>query len=128
MSKLDGLASPLSGQTTIDIQGLAILGESKTMIAVTVVEEIRRMLGEGRLSQRKIASKIGVSRGTVSAIAQGKHVVVLKKQQSDQRGFIPPTGMPVRCPECGGLVQMPCLLCYIRTKRRQQAQDESTLS
>jgi hypothetical protein len=102
-------------------------GECK-MIASTVVKEIRRMLGEGRLSQRKIASKIGVSRGTVNAIAQGKHLVVLRQQQEGEGGFIPPTGMPTRCPECGGLVQMPCLLCYIRSRPRRHPRNGSTHS
>jgi transcriptional regulator with XRE-family HTH domain len=53
---------------------MAIFGESWTMIATTVVDEIRRLLRQGRLSQRKIASRIGVSRGTVNAIALGKFV------------------------------------------------------
>ena len=39
------------------------------MIATTVVDEVRRLLREGRLSQRSIALRIGVSRGTVNAIA-----------------------------------------------------------
>ncbi len=45
------------------------------MITATVVDEIRRMLREGRLSQRKIAVRIGVSRGTVNAIALGKRAL-----------------------------------------------------
>jgi DNA-binding XRE family transcriptional regulator len=86
------------------------------MIATTVVDEIRRMLGEGRLSQRMIASQIGVSRGTVNAIAQGKRDCELARCQRGEDGFIPPTGLPVRCSGCGARVQMPCLLCYIRAR------------
>jgi hypothetical protein len=34
--------------------------------------------------------------------------------------FVPPAGRPVRCSGCGGLVQMPCLACYIRRWRRRR--------
>ncbi|MGA2032918.1 MAG: helix-turn-helix transcriptional regulator [Thermoguttaceae bacterium] len=90
------------------------------MIATPIVEEIRGLLAEGRLSQRKIAQRLGISRGTVNAIAQGKRA----DRPSDQDwhgGFPYPAGVPQRCPGCGGLVQMPCLLCHIRAlkgKRR----------
>jgi hypothetical protein len=88
------------------------------MIATALVDEVRRMLKEGRLSQRKIAQRVGVSRGTVNAIACGKRRDTLPRRGSDtkQDGFTPPTGMPVRCPGCGGLTQMPCLLCYLRAR------------
>ena len=65
------------------------------MIATTVVDEIRRMLGEGRLSQRNIARRIGVSRGTVNAIALGKRAHDLVRRPHDEEGFTPPTGLPV---------------------------------
>lgn len=86
------------------------------MITATVVDEVRRMLREGRLSQRKIAFQIGVSRGTVNAIALGKRLCHRDDRPAADRGFTPPTGPLVRCPGCGGRVQMPCLLCYIRTR------------
>jgi hypothetical protein len=96
------------------------------MIATTVVDEIQRMLREGHLSQRTIAVRIGVSRGTVNAIALGKHVRnPVRRPRGEEEGFIPPTGLPVRCPGCGGKVQMPCLLCYIRTRRRQKRREKS---
>jgi hypothetical protein len=87
------------------------------MITPAVVDEIRRMLREGRISQRGIARRAGVSRGTVNAIAQGKRSCSRVRQPRDDEGFVPPTGVPVRCPGCGGRVQMPCLLCYIRERR-----------
>jgi hypothetical protein len=88
------------------------------MIATSVVSEVRRMLREGRLSQRQIALSIGVSRGTVNDIALGRRRDRSADDGPWDDGFIPPTGKPVRCPGCGGLAQMPCLLCYIRVKRR----------
>lgn len=93
------------------------------MITPSVVDEIRRLLGEGRLSQRGIALRIGVSRGTVNAIAQGKRTCDRFCRPRDDDGFVPPNGLPVRCPGCGGRVQMPCLLCYIRERNEERKTD-----
>ncbi len=98
------------------------------MIATTVVEEVRRMLREGRFSQRTIAKRIGVSRGTVNAIAQGRHTARPQRHRNTVDGFIPPSGRPVRCPECGGLAQMPCLLCYIRSQGKRRRPTEHRLA
>jgi DNA-binding XRE family transcriptional regulator len=87
------------------------------MIATTVIDEVRRMLEEGRLSQRKIAVELGVSRGTVNAIARGTRPDYDDRWRRDD-GFVPPHGLPVRCAGCGAKVQMPCLLCYIRARAR----------
>jgi transcriptional regulator with XRE-family HTH domain len=88
------------------------------MIARALVEEIRRMLLADRLSQRKIAQTLGISRGTVNAIARGRRRdnSTRRCQCEEDEGFTPPTGMPARCPGCGGLTQMPCLLCYVRAR------------
>ncbi len=83
------------------------------MIASDIVQEIRELLAEGSLSQRAIAGRMGVSRGTVSAIAQGKRRDCPSRLFSQEIPFISPAGRPVRCPGCGGLAQMPCLACYI---------------
>ena len=72
------------------------------------------MLRKERLSQRKIAAALGVSRGTVNAIALGRRIDRRAGTSHDDSGFTPPTGRHKRCPGCGGLVQMPCLLCYLR--------------
>ena len=88
------------------------------MIATTVVEEIRRMLTERRLSQRKIAAVVGVSRGTVNAIARGRRLSCPPRRGPAAEGFQPPSGPHLRCPGCGGKVQMPCLACYVRTVAR----------
>ena len=90
------------------------------MIATDIVKEIRQMLAEGSLSQRAIADRMGVSRGTVCAIAQGKRRDYPLQFFRMDMHFIPPAGRPVRCSGCGGLVQMPCLACYIRQWRRRR--------
>ena len=84
------------------------------MIAVEVVDEIRSLLTAGRFSQRKIAERLGVSRGTVNAIARGRRPDRAARPQDPAHDFIPPAGRPGRCPGCGGMVQMPCLACQVR--------------
>lgn len=80
-------------------------------IAPAILEEIRRLLAQRRLSQRDIARLMRVSRSTVAAIARGKRprpeAPVVEKR---------PSGPPQRCPTCGGKVYMPCHLCRIRTE------------
>lgn len=89
------------------------------MIATAIIEEVRRMLREGILSQRQIAERLGVSRGTVNAVALGKRTARSQADANGNEPFIPPTGLPVRCPGCGGRVQMPCLLCHLRQQIRR---------
>jgi hypothetical protein len=90
------------------------------MIPTWRVTAIRNMLAEGVLSQRKIAEHVGVSRGTVGAIALGR-----RPDHEDRRqacpgdsaaadAFSSPSRPPQRCPECGGMVEMPCLACRVR--------------
>lgn len=93
-------------------------GENSTMIATTLVNEVRGMLRNGRLSQRQIARQVGLSRGTVNAIAQGKRLDPSGRRRPEDAGFTPPIGRYVRCPGCGGLAQMPCLLCHLLAARR----------
>jgi len=84
------------------------------MIAASVVSEIRSLLTDSGLSQRKIARRLGVSRGTVNAIARGKrpdHAGGRPRSMEDWTTMIGPVA---RCPRCGGMVQMPCLACRIR--------------
>jgi len=98
------------------------------MIATTVVEEVRRMLREGRLSQRNIALRVGISRGTVNAIALDRRPDRPRRSPRGGDDFIPPAGLPRRCPDCGGIVQMPCLLCYLRARRRRELASAPTPS
>ncbi len=88
------------------------------MLAPGLVAEVRRLLEEKRLSQRKIARTTGVSRGTVNAIARGIRPDYETRYETRpgpwQGDFVPPSGPLHRCPGCGGLVQMPCLVCYVR--------------
>ena len=83
------------------------------MLPLKQVEEVRRLLDTGGLSQRKIAAKLAVSRGTVNAIASGKRG--LYGRESDPLDNLNSSGSPPeRCPGCGALVFMPCVLCKTR--------------
>lgn len=95
------------------------------MLSQHVIDEARRILSEGRMSQRQIAEQLHISRGTVSALALG---------QRGSHGREVATAQPlqiriVRCRGCGGLVCIPCVLC--RTRRfiaeRRQAKQEQLL-
>jgi hypothetical protein len=90
------------------------------MIATATIDRVRQLLREGRLSQRRIARHVGISRGTVNAIALGRRPDRAPRQPEDDAGFAPPSGAHVRCAGCGGLVQMPCLACYIRQRGRSK--------
>ncbi|MCA9103499.1 MAG: helix-turn-helix transcriptional regulator [Planctomycetales bacterium] len=94
------------------------------MIAPVLVAEIKRLLANSSLSQRKIAQKVGVSRGTVSGIANGSRPdYEAIRREREQEEALAPTGPLMRCPSCGGMVYAPCRLCHIRAllaNRRQK--------
>lgn len=85
------------------------------MLALTIVEEIDRLLREGKLSHRTIAQRLGVGRATVSAIASGRRALFGRQPEPDEpdRETLPPE----RCPKCGYLVHLPCLVCRTREYR-----------
>jgi hypothetical protein len=82
------------------------------MLAPYLVAEVRRLLAEGKLSRRRIARSVGVSRGTV-------HDIALRKRpgydlRAEPAEGIEPAAPPVRCPGCGGMIYLPCRLCEAR--------------
>lgn len=89
------------------------------MLAPHVIQQIAALLAEGRLSQRRIAVLLGVSRGTIGAIAAGNrpeaYVPPPADGDEDQ-----PAGPAARCPGCGGLVYLPCRLCRVRAWQRKR--------
>jgi hypothetical protein len=82
------------------------------MLAPKTIAEIQRRLHLKTHSQRRIAALLGVSRGSVSSIATGRRHDPLVDAADD----VPAegSGPPARCPGCGGLVYMPCLLCSLQ--------------
>ena len=97
------------------------------MISFAVVDEIERLLQEGGLSQRMIARRVGVSRGTVNTIARGQRPDYRARRRQRADDFVAPSGPVCRCPTCGARVQMPCLACRVRAIResRRRSRRES---
>ena len=81
------------------------------MIAPQIVAEVRRLLAERKHSHREIAHRTGTCRGTVGAIASGRRP---DYEPPDEDEGEEPAGPPRRCPNCGGLVCVPCRLCRVR--------------
>jgi hypothetical protein len=90
------------------------------MIAPEIAAEIRRLLDEDVLSQRKIARRTGISRGTVAAIAAGRRGDCDAVSKPGEDSWETSSDPPERCPTCGSLVYMPCLLCRLRNKLSEE--------
>lgn len=108
------IRAPTTGRGNFDRKGAPMAGRKlpKPPIAEALVVECRRLLATG-LSQRTIVAQLNISKGTVWAIANGKHLLPAPKKAPRFRML----ARPVRCNGCGGLLnQVPCLLCL--TNRR----------
>ncbi len=81
-----------------------------------MVDQVRQLLAEGKISQRKIARQLSISRGTVGAIASGKREDHVGKPPEESYRLLP----AVRCPGCGGNVHPPCRLCRVRAFRAKE--------
>jgi hypothetical protein len=84
------------------------------MIAPHLVEQVRQLLVEGKTSHRKIARITGVSRGTIGAIASGRRCIRPRPTWPWEDEPLVPDTPPERCPDCGGMVYMPCRACRAR--------------
>jgi hypothetical protein len=92
------------------------------MIAFAKYTEAHRLLAEGNLSRRKIATLVGISRSTVSAIATGSYAERLASRQARTETSMVPRGPLGRCPQCGGMVYLPCWACHVRLLKEQEQQ------
>jgi len=90
------------------------------MLPLAAIQEVRRLLDEGGLSQRKIADRTGVSRGTVNAIARGRRGLYGSEPPPDMPTLCCWELPPERCTGCGGKVFKPCVLCRARDFRHRQ--------
>jgi hypothetical protein len=91
------------------------------MLATALIQEVDRLLTEGQLSQREIAERLGVSRGTVSAVARGRRGLHGKDTAAEEMHSSAPASALLRCPRCGYRIYAPCLICRTRDhKDRQQ--------
>ena len=90
------------------------------MISPTLVAEVKRLLKQPGVSQRKVAMLTGVSRASVGAIAAGRRPDYAHRCNPDDREGDMPQGPAERCPTCGGMVYMPCLLCSVRSTKSEE--------
>ena len=90
------------------------------MLPLSVIEEVRRLLDEGELSQRKIARKLGVSRGIVNSIANGSRGIYGREPDEEDLLLGGVQLTPERCPSCGAMVYKPCVLCSARAFHARQ--------
>lgn len=84
------------------------------MLTLEEVLEVKRLLDEGQLSRRSIAA----ATGSVNAIANGERGLHGADSHDDVEGEPPRSMVAKRCPECGGRVFMPCVLCDARRYNR----------
>lgn len=83
-------------------------------ITTEIVAQVQRLLTQENHSQRQAAALVGISRGTVRLIAQGRLAGrAVRSADSDDDDLRPP-GVARRCPGCGGMVYLPCRLCRVR--------------
>ena len=83
------------------------------MIKNDIIKKISHLIKQGGLSQRQIAKKLGVSRGTVQAVVNGKRKEHVPNAMKKTGIWVIPSGQPKRCPHCGSWVRMPCLACQL---------------
>lgn len=92
------------------------------MISPECESYVRTLLASGEFSQRVIAKRAGVARGTVDAIASGRRAGRAARyavRTADGRlAWQPEDPERVdRCATCGHRVLMPCLACFVRSIR-----------
>jgi hypothetical protein len=83
------------------------------MLALAKVKAAERLLSEGKLSHRRIARTVGMSRASVGAIALGRRPDYEARELA-RAAQEEPLGPLARCPQCGGMVYTPCRLCRVR--------------
>lgn len=87
------------------------------MLTQERVDQIREMLAGG-LNAREVAAMTGCARTTIQRIASGKRK---DRTHRDPVGhFNVRSSVHRRCPECGGMVLMPCMECRIEREKRRR--------
>src|SRR6185295_17430531 len=90
------------------------------MIEDAKVKEAERLLAEGKLSQRAIARQVGISRASISAIANGTRPDYDELRRQRASALDPLAGPLSRCSGCGGMVYTPCQTCKIRRLKAEE--------
>jgi hypothetical protein len=79
------------------------------------------LLGLGA-KQRWVARRVGISRGTVNAIALGRRAEDASQRAARQREARQqaPLTMEIHCKQCGGCGAVPCPICAARQQRAKR--------
>lgn len=83
-----------------------------------IIDRVEQFLREG-LSQREVARQTGTSLGTVSRVATGQRKRLGAQRRRREEESTERCGPVRRCPGCGYLVELPCLVCQARIAREQ---------
>lgn len=84
-----------------------------TMITLEKIEAVKKAIASGK-SSRKIAMELGISRTSVYNVQRGLCRIQRPPKEPSPQAYFDENAPYTRCPTCGGLVKMPCLLCRIR--------------
>lgn len=90
------------------------------MLPLVVIQEVRQMLNDRKLSHRKIADKLKISRGTVGAISSGRRGIFGSEPDVEGITLCCWNSPPERCRGCGATVYKPCVLCSARAYKARQ--------
>jgi transposase-like protein len=85
------------------------------MLSKKMVDEIVRLLFEENVPQRAVARQLGVSRGTVHAIAHGRRTRRFAAEKAEEDPTPDVLALPERCLRCGYRVYLPCQVCRTRS-------------
>lgn len=96
---------------------------SAAMIPGYQIEQVEQLLQEGRMSQRAIARFVGISRGTVNAVALGRRPDYEAQAREAEAQKFRPARPTERCGHCGALLKIvPCVACRARRHARRRRQ------
>lgn len=85
------------------------------MLPQAIIDEAMRLIATG-LSQRKVASQLGISRGVVGDLASGKRQPHGRDDSPSK--LQPRVVQPLRrCKKCGMTVSFPCVACRAKLYR-----------
>lgn len=95
------------------------------MLTPFQVAAIKRLSAKG-LSQRDVAKRLKLSRGSVQAVVAGKHCST-RRDFAHGRDFVPGMSQPFprdddeprRCHGCGAMVYGDCIACWLRREIRR---------
>jgi hypothetical protein len=97
------------------------------MLAQYMVDRVRKLLAEKKLSRRTVSKRTGASRGSIANIAgeirRDGFSPPDEREQSDDSPI--PLAPPEHCPTCGKLVYPPCRACKL--KKHLQRHPEMTI-